>query len=216
MIGPWYLDWNNSALCVPRKCVSQAALLTADIDSIQSTEKIEVVVEKLSNLIVRWNTSMKYKDNNGKKGEEGNCQDFVDAILAELGLSLNLTGPLGAFLQKMRRKGTCKMQFKVDDDFRDKFAMTEKKVLFNSHEELDMFVNKLFEVDPEFDANYKQEYNLLKSFDRAFWLRHLKSPGDVKWKPHYKPEVDDDGDTVLELDCCFNDPRETYSFRFIN
>jgi len=38
MIGPWLIEWNNSALCIPRKCVSRAALLSADIDSI-STEK---------------------------------------------------------------------------------------------------------------------------------------------------------------------------------
>jgi hypothetical protein len=216
MIGPWYLEWNNSALCVPRKCVSQAALLTADIDAIQSTEKIEDVVDRLSRLIVHWNTNMKYKERNAKRGEEGNCQDFVDAILEELGLSLNAKGPLAAFLHKLRKKGTCKMQFKMDEAFRSKFEITEKKVLFNSHVELDTFVQKLFDKCPEFDYTYKQEYSMLKSFDRAFWMRHLKCPSDEKWKPLYKPEIDDDGDTVMELACYFKDPRETYSFRFVN
>ena len=24
VVGPWYLEWNNSSLCIPRKCYSSA------------------------------------------------------------------------------------------------------------------------------------------------------------------------------------------------
>ena len=104
MIGPWFIDWNNSAMCIPRKCVCKAALLSGDIDAITSTEKIETIVDRLAETIVEWNTTKKYKDNNGRKGEEGNCQDFVDAILESLGLTADFNGPLGEFLKKLRTK----------------------------------------------------------------------------------------------------------------
>ena len=108
------------------------------------------------------------------------------------------------------------MQFKVDDDFRLHFGLTSNKLTFKTHDELDIFTHSLFDKDPEFDTNYKQEYAMLKNFDRAFWLRHLKANDDEKWKPHYKQMVDDEGDTIMDMDCPFGDPRETYSFRFIN
>jgi len=32
VVGPWYLEWNNSSLCIPRKCYSSAAMLAADLE----------------------------------------------------------------------------------------------------------------------------------------------------------------------------------------
>lgn len=35
VVGPWYLEWNNSSLCIPRKCYSSAAILAADLDKFE-------------------------------------------------------------------------------------------------------------------------------------------------------------------------------------
>ena len=59
-------------------------------------------------------------------------------------------------------------QLKQDFEF-----IKEESMKFETHQELDKFVIKLLEKDPNFLKNKKNEFivNLLKSFDRAFWLR---------------------------------------------
>lgn len=64
-------------MCIPRKCVSRAALLTADIDSINTDKRVEEVVETLADVIVEWNTTKQYKDRSTNKEIEGNCQGIT-------------------------------------------------------------------------------------------------------------------------------------------
>jgi hypothetical protein len=40
VIGPWYIEWNNSSLCIPRKCYSGAALIAADLQIAGGVKKI--------------------------------------------------------------------------------------------------------------------------------------------------------------------------------
>ena len=55
--------------------------------------------------------------------------------------------------------------------------------IFETHRELDLFVKSLLRVDIHFGLNYSQEWILLKSFDRAFWLRYLRSKENEKYAP---------------------------------
>jgi hypothetical protein len=47
LIGPWKIEWNDSSLCIPRKIVSGAAVMSTDIDSIHTIDKLEDVTEKV-------------------------------------------------------------------------------------------------------------------------------------------------------------------------
>jgi hypothetical protein len=58
------------------------------------------------------------------------------------------------------------MEFPMDEKFRETFKIKEKTVKFNTHEELDNFAKSLLDVDIEFNLKYKNEWALLKSFDR--------------------------------------------------
>ncbi|KAL0478810.1 developmentally-regulated protein [Acrasis kona] len=211
MIGPWLIEWNDSSLCVPRKCVSQAALLSADVDALLSVEDIDNVTTRLSKVITHWNVNMKYKSRRSDSRIEGNCQDFVENVLAALGLKYNFDGAVGAFMKKLREDGTCKIQIEADPQFRKKFEFAERKNCFNSHKELDEFVLHLLQVDPEFDKNHKQEWMLLKAFDRALWLRHYKFNNDPKWMPHITEE--EGGEPTMT--CPFEDPKVTRSILFV-
>ena len=57
---------------------------------------------------------------------------------------------------------------------RQSLNIKEQKKEFKSHKELDEFVAKLIQEEPMFEENYPHEWGLLKSFDRAFWLRHVR------------------------------------------
>lgn len=196
------IDWNDSGICIPRKCVSQAALISADISYIGTEKKLEEVVDKLAKVICKWNTTKLYKDQPPKNKDEGNCQDFINDILNELNIKLEFTGPMAIFMKKLREKGKCSIEFETDDEFREKFAIKEKSIQFKSHQELDQFVMKLTKIDSNFQIKYKDHWGLLKSFDRAFWLRFYKFSTNEKFRPFEKQG---------ECSCPFKDPMETGS-----
>lgn len=200
IVGPWLIEWNNSSLCIPRKTMSTAALLTADVEDILITrENIGNVVDKLADVIIEWNLNKEYVNvHNSNNHKSGNCQDFVEEVLHRLGIEPKFEGLLGQYLSEMRRHGKCEMVVKLDDKFKEKFKRNETDVYFETHKELDQFVNSLIDIDPEFNEHHKNEWILLKSFDRAFWLRHYK----------------DMSNTIYQSDthCPFEDPKNTLSY----
>lgn len=193
VIGPWYLEWNNSSLCIPRKCYSSAAMLAADLDFGGIEFEINETVEKVSQVIIDWNTNRTYNQ------KSANCQQFVDELCTALNIPLNFEGPLGEYLNNLRSKGQCELDFPITNEMRVNLEIKESKVRFSTHQELDDFVKDLIVKEPMFKENYPMEWMLLKSFDRAFWLRHFKHSEDAKYMP--------------DPDCPFKDPTVTASLK---
>eukprot|EP01080_Neovahlkampfia_damariscottae_P010541 gene10540-3060_t len=181
LIGPWLLEWTDSALCIPRKCVSKAAFLTADVGEITTKESLESIRDKLAKVIIDWNVNYGYTTISMHKKNAGNCQDFLDSIFLELGLEFKFEGALGEFIKSLKKNGTAKLKYPVSDEIKTKFDISENEIEFKTHQELDIFVKKLFKKDFTFDLSYKGDYNLLKSFDRAFWLKHLKCRNELRY-----------------------------------
>eukprot|EP01027_Heterolobosea_sp_BB2_P022142 GEZU01032579.1.p1 GENE.GEZU01032579.1~~GEZU01032579.1.p1 ORF type:complete len:110 (+),score=40.18 GEZU01032579.1:155-484(+) len=104
----------------------------------------------------------------------------------------------------------------MDGSFREKFKVKESSKRFESHSELDQFVNALLDADPEFTVNHKEEWMLLKSFDRAFWLRHLRDDLNPIYKPlpldYYDGSRMDSSSMGSTTACPFNNPVDTNSF----
>lgn len=90
---------------------------------------------------------------------------------------------VAGFLNKLRSKGSCTIKYPVPREIGEKLNIKEKKIRFATHVQLDEFVKKVVEHFPLFKEEYKDDYYLLKSFDRAFWLRHFKSDLHVDCKP---------------------------------
>ena len=189
-------------------------MLSADIEQLQTNEDVRNVVEKLSKVIVKWNTTMSYKERDTETGKSGNCQDFVDDVLVSIGLSRDSLsqGPLGEFLKKLKTKGQSDLIFKMSEPFRKAFNFAEHKKKFTTHRDLDEFVKGLLAIDPDFEKNYRYEWLFLKSMDRAFWLKHIKFEEMEEYKPASREAVDEDDEVILITDCPFKDPRDTYSF----
>lgn len=68
------------------------------------------------------------------------------------------------YLKKLRTEGSGKIEFEMDNEFRDTFKQKEKRIEFKTHEELDLFVKSLMKIDPEIltKKKYKGEITLLK------------------------------------------------------
>eukprot|EP01080_Neovahlkampfia_damariscottae_P009489 gene9489-1695_t len=180
LIGPWLIEWNDSGLCIPRKCLSRSAFLTIDIGDIKTMENLESVRDKISDVIVYWNANVQYTSFGKSTKGQGNCQEFIESILHALNMNLQYDGAIGEFLQNMKKNGSSKLMFLMNKEFRKKFGITETSIEFKTHSQLDKFVKELDDKDVYFEDSYPDEYLLLKSFDRAFWLKHLKISKDAK------------------------------------
>jgi hypothetical protein len=244
MIGPWYFEWDESELCIPKKCVSSAAILSADVDEVYTMKNLDEKIEKLAEKICEWNVHMGYRKNKVVNERYGNSQEFVESVLEAIGVRLNLPDALSSFLGKMKEKGSCKLEFAMSKDFQKKFGQKVDSITFFSHAQLDDFVHKLLEVDKNLATNHKGEYLFLKSFDRAYWMRHLniknelskiaseekkldemevieqddvlRVEGLVKKLEKQRRQLEDENERVKPsgFECPFKDPTKTQSIIF--
>lgn len=209
IVGPWIIDWNDSELCIPRKCASKAAIITADIGAIAKKKDIEDLVQKLADVIVYWNVNMRYSTlpEKSKTKKSGNCQDFIETVLSKIGIQPTFEGALDIFMKRMKNEGFSELIFETNSSYLKNTCMIKSKTKFATHKELDDFVIKMmkdlnFQSKTVFEKNLPGDFALLKSFDRAFWLRHLSLEKDEKFFPMEK-----DG----RCECPFDDPRDSHS-----
>ncbi|KAL0488470.1 hypothetical protein AKO1_015614 [Acrasis kona] len=82
MVGPWYLEWDESGLVVPRRCVGHDMACKKIIESHDlQGPKTDDALKSLAKVICEWNgAEVTYHDVNR------NSQHFVGRILRELGI----------------------------------------------------------------------------------------------------------------------------------
>lgn len=75
-------------------------------------------------------------------------------------------------MEELGKNGTCGMKIQTEQLKKDFKFIEDDSIEFKTHQEVDKFINKL---DHGFLKKEKNEHvvNLLKSFDREFWLRYL-------------------------------------------
>jgi hypothetical protein len=173
-IGPLYLEWVNNGLVIPRICRSRRALIAADLDEMILLSSNNNAMDRIAEVISRWNGHYQYNQ------RSSNCQHFVDDLLNTIRGTdtpyINSEDPLSQFLTSMRNNGSSDLQFTMSPRLQLLSKSTSPIIKFKTHNELDLFLNKVT-MDLE-GSNYlrndeygKLELRLLKSFDRAFWLK---------------------------------------------
>jgi hypothetical protein len=206
LVGPWLIEWNDSALCIPRKCLSKTAFLTADIGEISTIESLESIRDTLASTIVYWNVNKQYSTFSTSKNS-GNCQDFVESILNELDMKIEFSGALYQFLSRIKKNGRSELIYTVNQEIKFDFQIRQDEIEFHTHRELDKFVNNLISKDKDFQTNYPNDYILLKSFDRAFWMKNFKLESEIekfvkeeKQLKKYLKKCDDDENIKMVQD----------------
>jgi len=200
------MEWNDSSLCIPRTCGSKTALFCTDVISVSIKKSLKEILDLITCIIVDWNVKREYCMFPGKLHEfKGNCQEFTTCILSTLGVTLNLSsGCIGLYLERMVKDGKGGFVFETkDQEVID--LMDGSKREFFSHLELDYFVQCILEKEPTFAYKFAHEYALLKSFDRAFWLRSAKKPKVETYACLTKKG---------KCNCPFGDPEESLSILY--
>ena len=167
------IDWNNSSLCIPREFEAKKAILAMDIARVPK-EHAHKLLKELCHTIVEWNTSVFYNL------ISANCQTFTDAILRRLDLPVNLpTSETWGPVRQMKKVGKIDYLYKVpihmNNDIIARTLSANNTIHFASHEALDNVVTYIRTLIPDYFSYNPEEYELLKAYDRAFWLRYLKA-----------------------------------------
>jgi HrpA-like RNA helicase len=171
------VEWVGASMCIPHSYTVSNVLVAHDLTTIEKAD-IPSKVQTLAKIITDWNVSKRY---NGST----NNQQFIDTIIDTLQLKKIKSRVLKPIIKQMRMG---KMDYEIELDpllleqIKDKLEgvvkinWDKKSVTFSTHVELDRFVEKILEHYPGyFDTETgKQQYALLKSIDRAFWLRFEK------------------------------------------
>ena len=220
IVGPYYLDWNASELCVPKRIMkSSESFFSTDISEIWiQNYDLEGVIKKISEVIALWNTVYTY--GNIKIGNARNCQDFVEDIMRSLNIAWNPKpgGSIERFMNSLKN-GNEGAKFFASDQFERFFSSNQyvsdrKNREFTTHEELDKFAAAIHDACTTIEADFPEEWNLLKSFDRGFWLKYYtettKNPGSQSSARLSKVSPMRNYKCVC---CPFGDPKVTGSFR---
>jgi hypothetical protein len=189
IVGPWYLEWNDSSLVIPRMCYAGAAVIAADVQKYFRGPQVKVAVDRIASVIAHWNSSRHYSST------KDNCQTFIDELCEVLDIQLDFKGALGQFLQTLRKTGQCEPTYSIQPSMQNLLGLPFATCKFESHRDLDNFVNLVRSKMPtyfEMDPIGQDDWHLLKSFDRAYWLRRAKESKNPDYAPH---------------ECPFNDPE---------
>ncbi|KAG2391897.1 hypothetical protein C9374_013382 [Naegleria lovaniensis] len=225
-------DWVKSEYCETSDVKGTSCLLAITVKEIHDMSELEDCLKILSEEVSRWNREYSYGSiSNDRKLQKkiANCQDFTIFMLRKIGVKdfkFENTS-IGDYLETIFNKGLTDVMFTTNKEFRDKYntlfkehsnlnhRMIEKKHTFQTHKDLDLFVQDLMDVDPSFENS--EEYQLLKAFDRGFWLKYRRSCGVMEGDSNYdeliknEPLQLEDEHGMLELKCPFGDPNESYS-----
>ncbi|KAL9642931.1 hypothetical protein ABK040_010624 [Willaertia magna] len=170
IIGDRLLEWNDSSIVTVRRVSSSKAIFALDLCVLKEVKDIHICLDKISKVCCKWNSGVIY-DN-----LKANCQHFTTELLLELGINVFDKLSVGSklYIERLQKYGVCDMTIGLSPTLQEILKIKDTTSLtFHSHEELDYIVRMILQVKKEYFLTQegKDLEMLLKSFDRAFWLR---------------------------------------------
>lgn len=106
----------------------------------------------------------------------------TQSVLKAIGVDFEakLRGATKNYIERLKNYGVCDMTLDLTDKLKPLFN-NAKSITFKTHAELDKFYNTISDALPTYFSDERNNDEvLLKSFDRAFWLRKesSKASGD--------------------------------------
>jgi hypothetical protein len=212
IVGPYKLEWNNTSVILPRKCMLSA------IDSFEIGEFVgeELITEKLkviAETIADYNIYRTYDE------ISCNSQNFIDELCKKLELKVKFKNYLKRYINILRNEGKAECKYQIPEEILHKMihenvalatipnfdpVQSDGEITFATHEQLDEVVNAIISINNDYFyiGHGKDDYKLLKSFDRAFDYRHMRHMIEKK-TPHdtFKPLGQNKG--YHEVECVF-------------
>eukprot|EP01080_Neovahlkampfia_damariscottae_P003325 gene3325-5764_t len=180
LIGPYYLEFTDSSICVPKRLNSDFGEIFRQIKPIRTLKKFNLsyVTKKISNIIVKWNTRFLYKAANPDlKSKESNGFHFINELLHQFDdeFDFEFLGSLVSLMDEIQVFGDCGASIlpgKHQEILREKFNFSSIQEC-KSHAELDNELLNILEEDKMFKIEFLQDYICFQLIDLAFWFRSM-------------------------------------------
>lgn len=176
-VGEKLVDWCDHSLVYPRPMKATTAFAVIEVGVLNLNDDKDKL-DELCRMMEYWNVNEKYDQ------KKKNCQHFVDEALKVLKLDLPKEGPIVEFLNAIR-KGKLDKEIPSLGSFDPNAPKT-----FETHLQIDEYFIKLLkerypgrpisEAANQFKSENPDVYNLLKGFDRAFWILRFTTPENPK------------------------------------
>eukprot|EP01080_Neovahlkampfia_damariscottae_P012257 gene12257-5842_t len=188
IIGPFYLEFSENSLCVPKRISKTMYQLYETIPDFTVLKKknFNEVVSKLSKFIADWNVNYQFvaHEPNFKKKEGNHCL-FVEELLKLFKISLKYRGSLGTFMMEMREHGDSGASIYPTEyvvEFEKKFGFSFiPKIEY--HDEFDEQLITIFERETKFRSKYPHDFLVFQAIDLGFWIKHHHSPEHQEFIP---------------------------------
>jgi hypothetical protein len=181
LIGPWYLEFTNTSICVPKRITSAFRTLFHKIPPIINLKEISLsdCAKKISKVVSHWNSNFVYKNHEPqKKKKEGNCYSFITEILSMFHeKEFQFHGCLNSFMNEIRifdESGSSIFPTDNLEEFEEKFKFTGMHDL-KSHSLLDNQYLDMLDIYGNFKEKYFHDYLVFQAIDLGFWFRSMIS-----------------------------------------
>lgn len=162
VLGPWYLEWNDSSLCIPRTCHSKFAVVCLDLGSDIGHGNVDETISNVSKVICKWNTTKSYNS------LSSNCQNFIEDVLACLNINLHQVfqkeGKINQLLQQIKNKGKGDFLYQISPELKKSLEITKDVLYFDDHQHLDLFLQRLSKL-----INKGETFDLKRMKDSPYY-----------------------------------------------
>eukprot|EP01080_Neovahlkampfia_damariscottae_P008325 gene8325-149_t len=186
IVGPFYLEFADSSIIVPKRIHPIMKKLFSKFSSIVIlNETFNEITEILSNFIADWNSNYTYQafQPNLKK-KESNGFTFVEEFLSKIAPNFKgFQGSLSNFLAEMKDFGDSGPSIfpDVKSNFSEKFKFGYIKDAV-VHSKNDNALLSMFDIDENFDKNHPHDFLVFQVIDAALWIRFFKT-GNLQFSP---------------------------------
>eukprot|EP01080_Neovahlkampfia_damariscottae_P010325 gene10325-2741_t len=183
IIGPWYLEFTDTSIIVPKRISAPMNQIFSKIPKFTILKiSLDEASKILSDLIVKWNIYYRYVATQPRvKLGEGNCYSFLEHIFQSFKISLIFKGSMYTFMNELKDFGDAGASIYPTDylnEFETKFGFSYIEDI-PTHEELDDYIGKIFDAETQFKELYPDDYLLFQAIDIAFWIRSFKSNDSI-------------------------------------
>jgi hypothetical protein len=184
IVGPWYLEFGNNSLCIPKRMHPLIHQMYREIEPICVVEDDTKEIRKtIASIVADWNAKSFYRSiEPDTKKNQGNCQTFVDELLKKFDCN-KFKGSLNSIMNEIKDFGDAGCSIYPAEnamEFSNAYGFSDiPDITLESHSLLDDDILNILEQDKYFRKHYPHDFIAFQSIDMAFWFRYMVNGKDI-------------------------------------
>jgi hypothetical protein len=181
LIGPWYLEFTDTSMCIPKRLHPAISEIFHKIEPIRvlKGKSISQVAKKIANVVTEWNTKYFYTAVSPDiRNKEGNGYYFINDLIHSFDEQeeFKFEGALIAFMNEIKQFDDSGPSIFPDKQYNENPQRFSRINIIENHNLLDNELLDIMENDPQFKRKNPHDFVLFQLIDLGFWIRSMISP----------------------------------------